>query len=159
MQAWGGIEIDNVNDGGVLTQLYPNWVAAGSGSAGIQRRRRPNEGVLGRMEVVPATGVGGTFELWDIAGELTGTNDVSAGNTLTNAFLTAEIAAGRARLLWKVDFSGDLEGSNKMIGIRNVFARGLAARYVQSDTPGDHQVLLNMSVDGGYQVWDGEVPA
>lgn len=159
MQAWGGLALTNVNTGGVLTQLYPNWLQSGSASAGIQTRRRPNEGVLGRMEVVPQSGVGGVFELWDMSGQYSGANDVNAAASMTNAYLLAEIAAKRARLVWQVDFSGDLDGSNKLLGVRTVFARGLAARYVQSDPAGTNTVLINLVVDGGYQLWEGEIPA
>jgi hypothetical protein len=159
-QAWGGISLGNVNTGGALTQLYPNWLQAGSASAGVKTRRRPNEGVISRMEVVPAAGIGGVFELWDLAGTLTGTNQVNSAASITNAFLLAEQARTppRARLIWSVDFSGDLDGVNKLLGVRVVFARGLAARYIQAATPGTNIVTINMVVDGGYQLWEGELP-
>lgn len=159
-QAWGGISQGNVNAGGALRQLYPNWVQAGSGAAGVQTRRRSNEGVITRMEVVPASGVGGVFQLWDLAGQLTGTSDVNTGTAITNAFLNEELARTppRARLIWSVDFSGTLDGSNKLLGVRVVFTRGLACRYVQSDAPGTNLVTINLVVDGGYQLWEGELP-
>jgi hypothetical protein len=110
------------------------------------------------MEVVPQNGVGGVFELWDLAGELSGSNNVNSATSITNAFLLAAITAKTARLLWKVDFSGDLDGSNKLLGVRTVFTRGLVARYVQSDAAGTNTVLINLVVDGGYQLWEGEIP-
>ena len=159
-QAWGGIALTNVNAGGALTQLYPNWLQAGSAAAGVLTRRRPNEGVISRLEVVPATGIGGVFELWDMAGTLSGTNQVNSATSMTNAFLVAEQARTppRARLLWSLDFSGALEGANKLLGVRVVFARGLVARYTQSDAVGTRSVTLNLVVDGGYQLWEGEIP-
>jgi len=159
-QAWGGIALTNVNASGALTQLYPNWLQAGSASVGVLTRRRPNEGVISRLEVVPATGIGGVFELWDMAGTLTGTSQVNSATSITNAFLVAEQARTppRARLLWSIDFSGALEGANKLLGVRVVFARGLVARYTQADTVGTRSVTLNLVVDGGYQLWEGEIP-
>lgn len=159
-QAWGGIVLTNVNTSGVLTQLYPNWLQAGSASAGVQTRRRPNEGVITRMEVVPSAGVGGVFELWDLAGTLTGTSQVNSATSITNAFLLAEQARTppRARLIWSVDFSGDLDGVNKLLGVRVVFARGLAARYTEPAAAGTNAVTINLVVDGGYQLWEGELP-
>lgn len=159
-QAWGGITQTNVNTGGVLTQLYPNWLQAGASGAGVLTRRRPNEGVITRMEVVPASGIGGVFELWDMAGTLTGTNQVNSATSITNAFLLAEQAKSppRARLLWSVDFNGSLEGANKLLGVRVVFARGLVARYTQVAAPGTNSVTINLVVDGGYQLWEGELP-
>ena len=161
MQAWGGISLTNVNAGGSLTQLYPNFVPAGSGVSpnAVLTRRCPTDGVLGRAEFVPSSGVGGTLELYDIAGELTGTNDVNAGTTMTNAYLSAALAAGRAHLLWKTDFAGTLTGSDKLLGVRVVFARGLAARFIQSDAPGTNTLVINIVCAGGFRLYEGNLPA
>lgn len=158
MQAWGGLSLGNVNTGGNFTQLYPSWVDAGSVAPGIALRRGPTEGAIGRMEVVPAAGVGGVFELWDAAGLLVGTNNANAGVLLTDAFIASEAAAKRARCIWRIDFAGALDGSNKLLGVRLAFTKGLVARYVQAATPGTNAVTINLVVDGGFRVWQGGIP-
>lgn len=162
MQAWGGVSIDNVAaSAGDLTQLYPNFLQAGIGTDPtlVLTRRRPNEGVIGRIEVVPEVGVGGTLEIWDVAGELTGTNDVNAGTTITDAYLQTAITAKKARLLWTVTFDGDSSATNKIFGTRTVFVAGLAARYTNPvETAGTVSVDINLVVDGGYQLWEGNLP-
>lgn len=148
-QAWSPITLSNVAATGDLVQLYPEHVSAGSGAttAGTERRK-PLSGVIYRAEVYAVSGVGGAIELWDVAGLDRGaSNNVDTGTTLTNAYLQAERAAGRAKLLWTQNFAGTSGARYPVFNQRVPFMKGLAARFISGDT-GD--IILSIVADGGY---------
>jgi len=148
-QAWAPITLSNVAATGDLVQLYPATVTAGTGATtrGTERRK-PLSGVLYRAEVYTVSGVGGVIELWDVAGLDRGaSNNVDTGTALTNAFLTTEIAAGRAKLLWRQNFAGTSGSRYPVFNQRVPFMKGLAARFVSGDSG---NVELSLVCDGGY---------
>lgn len=154
-QAWGGLSLTNVQADGSLTQLFPENVGTQTGTGTGALRRGACEGVLRRAEVWPDDQVGGFLELWDISGVTTGaSNNVSSGNTLTNAYLLEQKAKGKARLVWRIGFKGDDAYSSKVLNGHVSFLRGLAARFVGTNlVDGQDSIQLNLVVDGGYRVF------
>lgn len=154
MQPWSPILVSNVTDTtGVLTQLFPTFVTAGAGTYLMgEQVRKANEGVLYRVDVDPSDAVGGVFELWDIAGQFRGaTNNTNTGTALTAAYLAAEQAAGRARMIWRTDFKGDAGLTTKTFATRVLFNQGLAGRFIDSiDAVGTKNVTVNVVAEGGY---------
>lgn len=148
-QAWSPIVLSNVAATGDLVQLYPETVSAGSGATTMgTERRRPLSGCLYRAEVFASSGVGGTIELWDVAGLDRGaSNNVDTGTALTNTYLQAERTAGRAKLIWTQNFAGTSGSRYPVFNQRVPFMKGLAARFIGGDTG---SITISMVVDGGY---------
>jgi hypothetical protein len=152
-QPWGPNTLDNVTATGDLKQLFPSFVTAGSGSTAMGTlRRKSTEGVLYRIDIDPSDAVGGYFELWDLAGRPYGaSNNIDTGTVLTDAYLLAEQTAGRARLIWRVDFKGDPGLANKTFATRVPFTFGLVGRYVNPfDAVGTKEIYVNIVAEGGY---------
>lgn len=155
MQPWSPISVTNTTATGDLTQMFPSFVAAGTGSSAAGTERRScTEGVLYRCDIDPSDAVGGYFELWDVCGVPYGaTNNIDTGTTLTNAFLVAEQDANRARMIWRTSFKGDSGLTTKTFATRVTFNRGLAGRYVNIvDAAGSKGVTVNIVAEGGYRV-------
>jgi hypothetical protein len=142
----------DVGSAGNITQLYPASATAGSGgtTAGTERRR-PTAGTLYTAQVYTPGGAGGIIQLWDVAGLTEGvSNNVDTGTAMTNAYVAAEIAAGRGRLIWEQEIAGSAGASKSLIVIPIPFVRGLAARYYTSGGPGADTAKINISADGGF---------
>jgi hypothetical protein len=76
---------------------------------------------------------GGTIEIWDVAGlDEGGSNNTDTGTTLTDAYLQAQKAKGKARLIWTQGFKGDTGTSNKLFKQRVPIMWGLAARFINT---------------------------
>jgi hypothetical protein len=149
--AWSPLTLTEVAAAGDLTQLFPSQVTAGdAGTTFGSQRRKASSGVLLRAEVYTVDGVGGEIELWDVAGLTEGANNnVNTGTALTDAYLQAEIAAGRARLLWTQGFAGAVGSRYPVFNQRVPFMRGLAARFI-SAAPAGKTVQVSVVADGGY---------
>ena len=153
MQAWGPSTLVNTTSIGDYKQLFPSFVTAGTGASTMgTERRKCTEGVLYRIDIDPADAVGGYFELWDVAGKPYGaSNNIDTGTALTAAYLAAEQAAGRARLIWRTDFKGDAGLTTKTFATRVPFTFGLAGRYVNDVDPlGTKTIYANIVAEGGY---------
>lgn len=151
MEAWGGIELDEVATAGDLEQLYPNWVTPGVNKATAvhgDQIRQPLGGQVLSVQVQTDGTSGGVIELWDFNGQDAGA-DVSSAVVITNAQLTTAIAQGNAKLMWRQDFSADA-GARTASARVMPFVHGLAARYTDDGTPGA-KCYLNLVVDGGYE--------
>lgn len=137
---------------GNVTQLYPAWVSAGvakAGSTNGQLIRTPLQGALHSIQIEPDGSNGGKVEIYDIDGSEAGA-DVSSATAITNAQLTAAIAAGTAKLIWEQEFPGTVgSGPVNASGIFRSFMKGLAARFSASSPAGTCK--LNLVVDGGYR--------
>ncbi|UOF77054.1 hypothetical protein [Caudoviricetes sp.] len=147
---WGGTVLTNVASTGNLTQLFPSTVTAGTTAttAGSQRRRA-TEGQLFRAEVYTSSDAGGTIELWDIGGVSEGaSNNINTGVTLTNAYLVAQQALGKARLIWSQNFKGDAGAEKAKFDTNTPFMWGLAARFIAAETS---TITLHIYAGGGYQ--------
>lgn len=138
---------------GVLTQIYPDWCTAGTAYAAGAEIRLPVDGILHEMTVYPLDAVGGIIEVYDIAGEYSGTNDVNTSNTMTNAYLTSQLNRERvkAKLIWKQEFKGDPGLTTKKFTQRTKFNFGLAVRIYTTATITNEQVTLNISSEGLYR--------
>lgn len=139
---------------GNVYQLYPSTCTPGvakAGSTNGQLIRRPLQGAVHSIQVETNGVDGGTIELYDIDGGDAGA-DVSSGTTITNAQLTAAIAAGLARLIFQQNFVGTPgSGTVNAPGIYRSFAKGLAARYISDNiTPTSSACTLNLVVSGGF---------
>lgn len=154
MEIWS-VQINNVDSTtGALTQLYPDWVTAGQnpGAAG-NIIRRPTDGILHEIAIYPDSSQGGILEVWDIAGAMSGTSDVSTSNQITNAYLTAQLARTRprAKLLWKQEFKADAGLTTKKMTQRAVIKFGLAVRwYTAGVTSSTKTAVLNVVSEGTY---------
>lgn len=150
--AWSPIVLNDVAADGILTQLFPDTVTAGSGATTSGTEvRYACEGVLLRAEVYTNDGTGGEIELWDVAGDAEGgDNDVNVDVEITNAYLLAQKALGRARLIWKQGFSGTVGSRYPVFNQRVPFMHGLAARFIVA-APGDKEITLSLVCDGGYR--------
>jgi hypothetical protein len=96
--------------------------------------------------------VGGIVQLYDISGLIEGAaNNVDTADSMTDAFVTAEIAAGRGRLIWEQAIIGAAGGAKSLVSIPIRFERGLAARFYTSApaVPPDTCRLV-VSADGGF---------
>lgn len=155
MQAWSPLILSNVGASGNLTQFFPEWVTAGvtTNNPG-DMRRKTTEGVLHRIDLSPVDQFGGYFELWDVGGrpyDVSGSNNVNTGTTLTDAYLQAEKTAGRAKQIWRIDFKGDSGLMTKTFATRVPFSHGLAGRFVNTDeTAGTIDINVNIVAEGGY---------
>ncbi len=139
---------------GNLTQLYPAWVTAGvakAGSTNGQLLRRPLQGALHAISVEADGSNGGIIQIYDIDGGQNGA-DVSSGTAITDAQLTAALAATppRAKLIFEQQFAGTVgSGPISPPGVYIGFMKGLAARMVMDTPPGSCK--LNLRVGGGYE--------
>jgi hypothetical protein len=141
---------------GVITQLYPDFVAAGSDltTAGSVVRQ-PVDGVLLEVSVYPFQNFGGVLELWDVGGPITGSPNVNSGNTFTNADLTALVNRGRAKKIWEQSFKADAGLTTKKFTQRIPIAFGLAARIVDNTGgggAGTQSYKLNIVAGGCYRI-------
>lgn len=149
-KSWGAVAVAAVTGDtatltstGDLKQLYPNYMSVGTTAVG--NRRRPTDGRLFSLDVVPDGTNGGVIEIWDIDGGEAGA-DVNTATAITNAQLVAAQALGRAELIWTAKFSGTESASFKGTSAR-VFAKGLAARFYNAGPTGT--CWVNLSLDGG----------
>lgn len=153
-QPWSPVLVANVVSAtGDLTQLFPAFATAGAGTLlRGELVRKTCEGVLYRVDVDPSDAVGGYFELWDVAGQPFGaTNNINTQTQLTNTYVAAEQAAGRARMIWRTDFKGDSGLTTKTFATRTVFNQGLAGRFVNAiDAVGTKNIAVNIVAEGGY---------
>lgn len=149
MNTWA-TALASVAANGNLTQLFPASCTVGTGAttAGTEVRQ-PCEGQLMRAEVYPSANLGGIIELWDIKGLDEGaSNNTNTGATLSNAYLVAQQALGKAKLIWSQNFKGDA-GLPKVIFDQNVpFMNGLAARFVSAETG---TCTLTVTAGGGFR--------
>lgn len=144
-------ELSDATGALAVTQLFPDSCTVGSGAttAGTERRK-PTDGTLYRLEVYPSGAAAGTIEIFDVAGLQEGaTNNVDTGETLTNAYVTAEIAAGRGRKIWHQTIAGSAGGGKVMVGLPASIMRGLAARWIDA-AGGGKKCILNINVDGTF---------
>ncbi len=148
MEAWGGIELDQVAANGNLTQLYPLYAAAGAAlpAANLATIRKPQGGRVGNASIQTDAVSGGYVEIWDINGIVAGA-DVSSLTVITNAQLVAMEALGWAKLLWSQNFAATPSAPAPW-SLSFGFMKGLAARYVQAT--GGAKCWLNLSVEGGF---------
>lgn len=151
--AWSPLA-SNIIPNNVLMGAYPNK------NYPIRPFRQPSAGRTNRVEVVPVSGIGGIFELWDIAGVLlddSGFNeDVARGNNITQGYLNSKILESKAKQLWRVEFKGDGAYTPKVLGNPVTFSFGLAARYlvptsIVSDAP---KCKINLICEGGFSTRD-----
>ena len=149
MTPWADLTLTAVTDNtGIITQLYPASCTAGTGAATLGNLvRTPCEGVLVSLQVEPDGINGGEITVWDINGADVGA-DVNTATTITNAQLTAAIAAGKARVIYSQKFSGS-SGSRLAIAHGVPFMHGLAARYINAGAVGTCE--LNITADGGFR--------
>lgn len=156
MTPWVCTVTNVLNTSGDLTQLYPDFVAAGvdTTTAG-SRVRMPTDGVLLECAIYPFQNFGGVLELWDVAGNLTGSPNVNSGNTFTNATLTALIASGAAKKIWEQSFKADAGLTTKKFTQRVPVMFGLAARIIDNTGgggAGTQSYKLNIVAGGCYRV-------
>jgi hypothetical protein len=152
MEAWT-IQIDNVDSAtGVLTQLYPPWMEAGSAPAAGVEVRQPVDGVLYELTIYPDDAQGGILELVDIAGELSGSNDTNTATDITNAYLVAQQARDKARIIWIQEFKADPGLTTKKFTQRVPIRFGLAARWYTAGVAADTKTCrLNIVAEGCYR--------
>ncbi len=154
MQFWGPININAVAASGNAVALFPNHVTVGSAdtTAGAERRAQ-REGVCTRLEVYSTNG--GLLELFDIAGlvsEIAGNNNVNLGTTLTDAYITAQIAAGKARKIYSAEVTGTAGDRPQLLQNIGPFVRGLAARFSNAGPTG--AATINIIADGGFEKYE-----
>lgn len=155
--AWGARTIDAVNAGGVATQLFPVGApaasmvstVAGYPPASSGKVRRP---VYGRLTKLDVTGDGvnsGVVELWDVGGTDRGAapNNVNNGDTLTDAYLTAN-----GILVQKINVPG-VGGTPFTIPFEAInFSKGLAVRFIVVGATAGKTVSIAPFVEGGFMV-------
>lgn len=143
--------IDIVTETGDLTQLYPATCTPGVNPAAAtlgQWIRKPQNGALHSLQVMPDGSNGATVEFWDINGLDVGA-DVSSGETITNAQLVAAQAQGLARLIYKNEFTSTVgSGVANAAGVYRTILRGIAVR-IWNDAPAG-EATVNLVVDYGY---------
>jgi hypothetical protein len=94
---------------------------------------------------------GGIIELFDVSGLAEGVaNNVDTGTDMTDAFVLAEIAGNRGRLIWQQAIVGSAGGSKSIVSIPLPFVRGLAARFSTAAGPSADTCVLTISADGGF---------
>lgn len=149
------VQIGNVIDtSGVLTQIYPNWMTAGSSPSAGVLVRQPTDGVLYEMAIYPDDAQGGILEVYDIAGTLSGTNDTNTATSMTAAYLTAQLARTqpRAKLIWQQEFKADPGLTTKKFTQRTKLNFGLAVRWITAGvTAGTKTASLNITSEGLYR--------
>jgi len=149
------VQIDNVIDNtGVLTQIYPDWMTAGSAPAAGVEIRQPVDGILYEMAIYPDDAQGGILEVYDIAGEKSGSNDVNTATDITAAYLAAQLARDepRAKLIWKQEFKADPGLTTKKFTQRTKIHFGLAVRWITAGVTTDTKTAsLNITSEGLYR--------
>lgn len=149
------ISIANVEPAtGDLVQVYPPWVSAGAAIAAGALVRVPCDGVIHEITVFPDDAQGGILEVWDIAGELSGSNDVNTATAITNAYLVAEQARTptRAKRIWYQEFKADPGLTTKKLSQRVKITRGLAVRWITAGvTTATKTCILNITSEGLYR--------
>ena len=149
--AWGKVALSFVGATGNLTQLYPNFAAAGAvwpGTTATQIRI-PTEGYLYSAQVTSDGTNGGEVELWDMSG-IWGGIDVSSATTISNAQLVTLQNLGYATLMWRGPFTAT-SGAATPGNFGMAFSKGLAARFVGAAG----SCYLNLVVGGGYRYQNG----
>lgn len=147
MEGWAGISLTIGTATANLKQLYPTYAAAGVNPASAttgQSIRFPRGGTLVSLQVETDGTNAGTLELYDISGFEVGA-DVSSATAITDAQLTAGLADGRAKLIFRQNFAGSGLTPWAPVGPRG-FMKGLAARAVGSSGT----CYLNMTVRDGF---------
>lgn len=152
-QAWGAVPVNNVlSTTGNLTQLFPTYYAAGTGSSSQGTAIRScTDGKLLRVDINPSDSVGGRLELWDIAGQTFGASGVNTNlyTQLTEAYRSAQATLGQAKLMWSIDFKGDSANATKTFATPTPVMRGLAARFIYADAAENSKAIqLNLVVEG-----------
>ena len=145
-------QLTDVGAAGDVTQLYPASCTAGTGlnTAGTERRR-PTGGTLFHAQFYAEGAAGGVVHIYDMAGLTEGAaNNVDTADAMTNAFVAAEIAAGRGRLIWEQEVAAAAGSSKTLITIPVPFVRGLAARFYTAGGPSAATAKLTISADGGF---------
>jgi len=144
--------LTDVGSTGNVTQLYPASCTAGSGaSTQGTERRKPTSGTLYTAQVYTPGGTGGIIQLYDVAGLSEGvSNNVDTGVAMTNAYVAAELAAYRGRLMWEQEIAGSAGASKSLIVIPLSFMRGLAARFYTSGGPTANTAKIIIAADGGF---------
>jgi hypothetical protein len=152
MEAWT-VSVDNVDSAtGNIQQLYPPWVGVGASPAAGAEVRQALEGVLYEVTVYPDSAQGGILELFDLAGELSGTNDTNTADEVTNAYFSAQEGRDKARLIWKQEFKADAGLTTKKFTQRVPIRFGLAARFYTPGVTADTKtVTLNVVSEGLYR--------
>lgn len=145
MSPWS-IDLTAVAANGNVTQLFPVWCTVGSVTTTPgSLRRKTAEGVYKSMIITPDGVNGGKLELWDINGEEEGAN-INTAAVISNAQLLAAIAAGRARLIKSVLFSGTAS-TQIPVSTGGPFLKGLAARFSNAGPVG--ACTINFYASGG----------
>lgn len=151
MDRWT-VDLTMVTATGNVTQLYPDYAAAGTNPATAtvaQQVRMPTEGQLIALQVASDGTNAGILELYDINGHDLGI-DVSSTNVITDAQLDAAIAAGKAKRILVQNFAGSGLTPWAPVGPAS-FMKGLAARAVSNAGT----CTLNLVVHGGYRYLNG----
>lgn len=156
MTPWVVTVTNVVDTSGVITQLYPSFVSAGVDTLTLGARvRQPTDGVLLECSIYPVDAFGGILELWDVAGPITGSNNVNSGTDFLNTYLTAQVSRGRARKIWEQAFKADSGLTTKKFTQRVPVAFGLAARIIDNSGgggAGSQDYKLNIVASGCYRV-------
>jgi hypothetical protein len=148
MNAWGPISLTAVTATGNVTQLYPAFCTAGTGSGTLGTLKRgPCEGVLLNLQVETDGINGGKLEVWDVNGN-DGGDDVDTAVVITNAHLAALVSAGKARKIYEQNFVGSA-GARLAIAHGTPFVKGLAARFSNDGPTGT--CSTNIIADGGFR--------
>jgi len=144
--------LTDVGPAGDITQLYPASCTVGTGlmTTGTERRK-PTGGTLYHAQAYTDSLAGGIIELWDMTGLIEGAaNNVDTADQITDAFVAAEIAAGRGRLIWSQAIVGAAGGSKSLVSIPIPFVRGMCARFHTAGGPTGDTCQLTISADGGF---------
>lgn len=145
-------DLTMVTSTGNVTQLYPDYAAAGTNPATAttaQQVRMPCEGQLISLQVASDGTNAGILELYDISGHELGIN-VSSATTITDTQLDNAIAAGKAKRILVQNFAGSGLTPWAPVGPAS-FMKGLAARAVGASGT----CTLNLVVHGGYRYLNG----
>jgi hypothetical protein len=136
---------------GNVTQLYPAYAPAGVAKATAvpgDDIRTPVAGCLHTMQVETDGTNGGLLQIYDMSGDDAGA-DVSSASVITNAQLAAQIARGKAKLIFEKTFTSAIGAETASFGSSRKFSRGLAARFSNAGPTGTCK--LNMTVEGGVK--------
>jgi hypothetical protein len=109
-------------------------------------KRRPKGGALVTVQVETDGVDGGMIELFDCDGEELGA-DVNTLDVITNAQITAGIAAGSVRKMYEQSFVGS-SGARLNIAPGTPFMKGLALRFSNSGPTGTMKATIVS--DGGF---------
>ena len=150
MEAWSGIQLSGVTSTGNLKQLFPTWCPAGATSLANRTPgstvRRPMQGTLYSVQIRTDGATAGYIELWDANGEDVAV-DVSTADTVTNANLVALQALGKAKLIYRQDFTAN-SGAATPSAPPRPFMHGLIGRFVATGG----YCELNLVVEHGFML-------